>query len=103
MQSIYDHEADALYITLSAKTHSRTQRITHNFILDFDEAGEVCGIEVLNVMAAGINPLELNIAHYTAQHQPAALTDAEKAAYQAGVERRQQRVAQHKVGINPAK
>jgi uncharacterized protein YuzE len=59
MKFAYDQTVDALYITLTDKPHVRTKSITTDFMLDLDEAGQVIGIEVLNVRKSGIDPLTL--------------------------------------------
>ncbi len=49
MRIKYDPEADAIYIKLrDSKVHS-TKEIGENTVLDFDESGEVIGIEILFV------------------------------------------------------
>jgi uncharacterized protein YuzE len=61
MQMQYDPKTDALYIHLTAHTVIRTKPINLNFNLDLDEAGEVVGIEILNVRKSGIDPLALEV------------------------------------------
>jgi uncharacterized protein YuzE len=65
MQMQYDPKADALYIHLTAHTVIRTMPINPNFNLDLDEAGEVVGIEILNVRKSGIDPLALEVMEIT--------------------------------------
>jgi uncharacterized protein YuzE len=49
MQIRHDPDADALKIKLSSHAYERSQMITPSCILDFDEDGNVIGIEILNV------------------------------------------------------
>ncbi len=49
MKLRYDSEADALYITLKKATVTKTQEIDRNTLLDFDEKGELVGVELLFV------------------------------------------------------
>jgi len=42
-----DHQADALYLTLSDEASSRTEEVSPGILVDYDEAGRVVGIEML--------------------------------------------------------
>lgn len=59
MKITYDPAVDAIYIKLNEKPRRRgTQRVTPDFILDYDEQGNVQGIEILNASQSVDNPLE---------------------------------------------
>jgi uncharacterized protein YuzE len=45
----YDNETDTLYIVFSDKTGSDSNEIAKDFIVDLDNAGNVVGLEILNV------------------------------------------------------
>ena len=52
MTTSYDPEADAMFIRLGEKIVSvRTEEVAPGVLLDFDPAGRVVGIEVLDVRA----------------------------------------------------
>lgn len=42
----HDAETDSLYIDLSEKTSVESSEILPGIVLDFDDAGHVCGIDV---------------------------------------------------------
>jgi len=42
-----DHEADALYLTLSEAPASRSEEVSPGIILDYDDRDRVVGIEML--------------------------------------------------------
>ncbi len=42
-----DHEADALYLSLSESPASETEEVAPGIIVDYDEKGHVVGIEML--------------------------------------------------------
>jgi uncharacterized protein YuzE len=44
----YDPEVDALYVRLTSKKVVESEQIRPGIVLDFDEAGEVVGVEVLH-------------------------------------------------------
>jgi len=48
MRISYSKEADALYIRLSEKRIESSDEVADDVILDFDEDGNVVGIEILN-------------------------------------------------------
>jgi uncharacterized protein YuzE len=51
----YDPDADALSVWLAppGRVSARTEEVAPGVLLDFDEAGELLGIEVLRVRARG--------------------------------------------------
>jgi uncharacterized protein YuzE len=45
----YDSKKDLLYIRLSEKKHSMTnRRVNEDVVLDIDEAGKIAGIEIMD-------------------------------------------------------
>lgn len=42
----HDAETDSLYIDLSEKPSVESQEVSPGIVLDFDDAGHVCGIDV---------------------------------------------------------
>lgn len=48
MKIEYDPEVDALYVRLTESTIIESEQVQPGIILDFDEAGKVVGVEVLN-------------------------------------------------------
>ena len=44
-----DHEADALYLSLSEKAASDSNEVSPGIIVDFDEDGQAVGIEMLHL------------------------------------------------------
>ncbi|MBN1509708.1 MAG: DUF2283 domain-containing protein [Sedimentisphaerales bacterium] len=44
-----DHEADALYLTLSEEPAKESEEILPGIIVDFDENGQAVGIEMLHL------------------------------------------------------
>ena len=48
MKSRYDREADALYVQLADATIVGSEEVRPGFMLDFDAAGRVVGIEILD-------------------------------------------------------
>lgn len=42
----HDAETDSLYIDLSEKTSVDSREVLPGIVLDFDDAGQVCGIDV---------------------------------------------------------
>ena len=49
MKVRYDEEANALYIKLQEKEYYESDEIQDGFILDYDAAGNIIGIEILDV------------------------------------------------------
>jgi len=49
MKATYDSEADAMYITVRKAKVEKTKAIDRNTIVDFDNKGNVIGIELLFV------------------------------------------------------
>jgi uncharacterized protein YuzE len=44
-----DHEADALYLSLSEEPASESEEVSPGIIVDFDEKGQAVGIEMLHL------------------------------------------------------
>lgn len=44
----YDPEADAAYIYIADAVVAESEEVSDGFVLDFDDAGRIIGIEVLN-------------------------------------------------------
>ena len=44
-----DHEADALYLSLSEEAASNSTEVSPGIIVDFDEDGRAVGIEMLHL------------------------------------------------------
>lgn len=49
MEVRFDLEADALYVRLRGTAHARTEEIDSRRLIDYDDAGEVIGVEFLFV------------------------------------------------------
>ena len=49
MEITYDPEADAMYIKLIESEVAETKKIDNNTILDYDDKGNVIGVEILFV------------------------------------------------------
>jgi len=49
MKITYDPDADAMYIKLKDDKVSKTKEVDENTILDYDQKGNVIGIEILFV------------------------------------------------------
>ena len=76
MQMTYDDQADAIYIQLKDSAVARSQQVSPNCVLDFDDAGEVIGVEILSARKSGIDPLSLVVQH-TPPEQSAERPDQE--------------------------
>ena len=48
MKIEYDPEVDALYVRLTESKIIESEQVQPGIVLDFDEAGKVVGLEVLN-------------------------------------------------------
>ena len=48
MKLNYYHETDSLYIDLSEKTSMESREISEGIVLDYDEAGNLVGIDIDN-------------------------------------------------------
>ncbi|MDZ4202024.1 MAG: DUF2283 domain-containing protein [Gallionella sp.] len=59
MKVEYDAQADAMYIRLAAGTVSDSDEVREGVVLDYDEAGRVLGIEILDVSRRTDNPREM--------------------------------------------
>ena len=58
MKIEYDPTADALYVRLSDHSIIESEQIKPGIVLDYDEAGNVVGIEVLRVSKHDSSPLK---------------------------------------------
>jgi uncharacterized protein YuzE len=59
MKIEYDQKADAMYIRLAAGTVAESDEVRPGVVLDFDAAGRVLGIEMLDVSKRADNPREM--------------------------------------------
>jgi uncharacterized protein YuzE len=59
MKIEYDPKADAMYIRLLAGTVAESDEVRPGVVFDFDAAGRVLGIEMLDVSKRTDNPREL--------------------------------------------
>ncbi len=59
MKIEFDPKADAMYIRLKAGTVAESDEVRPGVVLDFDAAGRVLGIEMLDVSLRTDNPREL--------------------------------------------
>lgn len=59
MKIEYDQQADAMYIRLRAGTVAESDEVRPGVVFDFDIAGRVLGIEMLDVSQRTDNPREL--------------------------------------------
>ena len=58
MKLEYDPAADALYVRLNNQPIIESEQIKPGIVLDYDEAGNVVGIEVLRVSKHDSSPLK---------------------------------------------
>ena len=58
MKIEYDPTADALYVRLSEQSIIESEQIKPGIVLDYDDAGNVVGIEVLGVSKHESSPLK---------------------------------------------
>jgi uncharacterized protein YuzE len=59
MKIEYDPKADAMYIRLLTGTVAESDEVRPGVVFDFDAAGRVLGIEMLDVSKRTDNPREL--------------------------------------------
>jgi len=59
MKIEYDPKADAMYIRLIAGTVAESDEVRPGVVFDFDAAGRVLGIEMLDVSQRTDNPHEM--------------------------------------------
>ncbi len=59
MKIEYDPKADAMYIRLLVGTVAESDEVRPGVVFDFDAAGRVLGIEMLDVSKRTDNPREL--------------------------------------------
>ena len=62
MKFDYDPEVDALYIRLNESKIIESEEVQPGIILDFDEAGRVAGVEVLNASKRNTTPAQVRRA-----------------------------------------
>jgi len=53
MKLEFDPVADALYVRLNEKKILKSEQVQPGIVLDFDESGEVVGVEILAVSKRG--------------------------------------------------
>jgi len=58
----YDPEVDALYVRLIDRKIIESEEVQPGIILDFDEAGKVAGVEVLNASKRETSPTPIKVA-----------------------------------------
>ncbi len=56
MKIVYDSEKNILQIALNSRAIAETAQITPNLILDYDEDGQVIGLELRNASKSVENP-----------------------------------------------
>jgi len=59
MKVQYDPSADAMYIRLTDGVVADSDEVREGVLLDYDKAGRVLGIEVLNLSLRADNPREM--------------------------------------------
>ena len=59
MKVQYDPSADAMYLPLTDGVVADSDEVRDGVVLDYDEAGRVIGIEVLNLSRRADNPREM--------------------------------------------
>lgn len=59
MKIEYDQQADAMYIRFRAGKVIESEEVRPGVVLDFDDQGQVLGIEMLDVSQRTDNPREL--------------------------------------------
>ena len=69
MRIRYDEKMDALYIRFRESKYSESDEIKDGFILDFDENGNVIGIEILDA-SSYILPSELSSINFEIERAP---------------------------------
>ncbi len=62
MRIEYDPEVDALYVRLSETKIIESEQVQPGIILDFDDAGKVVGVEVLNASKREARPEPIKAA-----------------------------------------
>jgi uncharacterized protein YuzE len=58
MKIEYDPEVDALYVRLTDRKIIDSEQVQPGIILDFDEAGTVVAVEILNASKREASPLK---------------------------------------------
>jgi uncharacterized protein YuzE len=59
MKVAYDPEADAIYITFRGTAVARSVDVAEGVILDYDEVGEIRGIEILRASQRTEDPYSI--------------------------------------------
>jgi len=68
MRVRYDEEADALYIKFREGKYYESDEIQEGFVLDYDENGNIIGIEIL-AASAHIDPADLSTVNFEISRQ----------------------------------
>lgn len=80
MKITYSEDADAMYIQLNDRAVARTQPITDTINMDFDQDGEIRGLELIAVAHQVTNPFEVLYqyaqSNAATEFQPPSLEDA---------------------------
>jgi|GEM_PF-1232939 uncharacterized protein YuzE len=63
MEVTYDRRGDIMYIRLTDKPVGKSKIVTPNLNIDLDEDGGLIGLEIITVQGAGIDPMNIRIAH----------------------------------------
>ena len=58
----YDPAVDALYVRLRDRIIIESEEVQPGIVLDFDEGGQVVGVEVLNASKRDTSPVPLKAA-----------------------------------------
>ena len=58
----YDPDVDALYVRLTGKKIVESEQVQPGIVLDFDDSGEVVGVEVLNASHRGETAKSMKVA-----------------------------------------
>jgi uncharacterized protein YuzE len=61
MKVSYDKSADAVYIYIKQAVVSESKEKAPGIFFDYDENGEVIGIEILNTIDRGMQPRKLEM------------------------------------------
>ena len=59
MKIEYNTQADAMYIRLMAGTVADSDEVRDGMVLDYDDKGNILGIEILDVSKRADNPREM--------------------------------------------
>ena len=59
MKIEYDAQADSMYLRLMAGTVADSDEVRDGMVLDYDDKGNILGIEILDVSKRADNPREM--------------------------------------------